>query len=160
MPPKKRLLILIAVVIALIAGAGIWQFYSAQMAARHSTLPKAVLKINGISLIVDVAVSEAEREKGLSGRPSLSPNEGMVFVFQTPGLNGFWMPDMHFPIDIIWLDDHLKVVYIQKNATPDSYPTVFTPSATSTYVLETVAGFTDEHSIKVGDVGEFTFATE
>lgn len=161
MSSRKRLAILVGVLLILIAGGAFWHFYTSKVATQtNSGLPKAVLKINGISLVVEVAQTKAEHEKGLSGRTSLSPDSGMLFIFPEPGIYGFWMPDMHFAIDILWLDSNLRVVYIKKNATPDSYPTVFTPDTNAKFVLEVVSGFTDQHSIKVGDTAVFTFASE
>ena len=77
----------------------------------------------------------------------------MLFVFDKPEKHSFWMKDMKFPINIIWLDSHGKVVHIEENLEPcplapicPSYP----PSADSQYVLETVAGFTQRNIISVG----------
>ncbi len=158
MSPHTRLTIIASIFLVLIAGGFAWHYFSSSSGAQM--LPKAVLKINDVSVVVDVATSEAEHEKGLSGRKSLSPNNGMLFIFPVAGRYGFWMPDMHFSIDIIWLDGHLNVVHIEKNVTPESYPTVFTPEENATYVLEVVSGFAEEHQIKVGDSATFTFAAE
>jgi uncharacterized membrane protein (UPF0127 family) len=74
----------------------------------------------------------------------------MLFVFEKPGHYGFWMKDMHFNIDMIWLDEAFKVVYIQPDATPESYPTSYGQEAEAKYVLETNAGFAKVHNIRLG----------
>lgn len=102
-----------------------------------------------ISLIV---VDSAEaREKGLSGKESLPENTGMFFVFDKPSQYEFWMKDMKFPIDIIWLDASFKIIHIESNVSPDTYPNTFKPESDSLYVLETDAHFTEKNNLKVGD---------
>lgn len=110
--------------------------------------------IEGIELNVIVAGTEATQAKGLSGRKGLKSNEGMLFIFPTPGFYGFWMKDMEIPIDIIWFDAERKVEDVWENATPDSYPRVYTPRAEAKYVLEVPAGFFAKHSLNIGDVLE------
>jgi uncharacterized protein len=118
------------------------------------------INIAGQNIKVDLALTEAEQAQGLSGRPSLAEDEGMLFVFANPGKYLFWMKDMNFPIDMIWLSSDLKVVYIEKNATPESYPETFGPGPNdgeAKYVLEVVSGFSDKNNLKVGDGMEFTY---
>src|SRR3989338_3180334 len=60
------------------------------------------VKIVGQNIKVDLALTMLEQAQGLSGREVLGENEGMLFVFDTPGKYSFWMKDMKFAIDIIW----------------------------------------------------------
>jgi hypothetical protein len=64
----------------------------------------------------------------------------MLFVFEKPGRYGFWMPDMHYPIDILWLDDQYSVVAAARSVAPESYPDTFMPPVPARYVLETSPG--------------------
>ncbi|MEO5635148.1 MAG: DUF192 domain-containing protein [Candidatus Paceibacterota bacterium] len=109
------------------------------------------INIGGQKLQVDIADTPVKREQGLSGRTGLKVNEGMLFDFPNSGIYSFWMKDMKFPIDIIWINEEGKIVYIKKNALPDSYPALFTPENNSKYVLEVVSGFCDKYNIKIGD---------
>lgn len=113
------------------------------------------LKIGGITLNIDVADTDTEREKGLSGREKLTENEGLLFIFEKEGNYDFWMKDMNFPIDIAWLDKDKKIIHIEKNILPETYPEIFNSSGKSLYVLETVAGFFENSKIKIGDSAEF-----
>jgi hypothetical protein len=122
------------------------------------------VQIAGQNVKVDLALTEAEQAQGLSGRQSLAPNTGMLFVFAEPGKYLFWMKDMNFPIDMIWLapqgggaDSKAKVIYIKKNASPKLYPETYGPSVDAKYVLEVPAGFSDENNLQVGDGAEFKF---
>lgn len=113
------------------------------------------LKIAGQTLEVKLATNPYEREQGLSGRISIKENEGMLFVFPTPGKYNFWMKEMNFPIDIIWLDRDFHIIYIKKNIPPSSYPESFGPEKDSMYVLEVLAGFSEKNNLHLGDFVEF-----
>lgn len=113
------------------------------------------VKIKDVIIEVDIASSNVERARGLSGRVSLGANSGMLFVFDGPGKNMFWMKDMNFPIDIIWLDENKKIIYIKENLSPKTYPEVFGPEVPSMYVLEVNSNFTKKYNIKIGDIANF-----
>ena len=118
------------------------------------------VNIAGQSVKVDLALTQAEQEQGLSGRKNLLPNTGMLFVFDVPGKYLFWMKDMNFAIDMIWLTKDMKVDYIAKNAAPASYPATFGPGTQdglASYVLEVPAGFSDKNNLKIGDSVNFTY---
>ena len=85
---------------------------------------------------VKIADSLAERAQGLSGTAALAPDEGMFFIFERAGIYGFWMKDMNYPIDIIWLNDELQPVGATKTISPDTFPAVFYPPVPVRYVLE------------------------
>jgi hypothetical protein len=114
------------------------------------------VSIGGAILNATISDTEEERNLGLSGRGSLPPGEGMLFVFDYPDFQGFWMQDMKFPIDIIWVDENKKIIYAKEDATPESYPEIFQPEELALYVLEVSAGFFSEHKIKIGDTVEFS----
>lgn len=109
--------------------------------------------IDGIDIPVELATTDDERRMGLSGRSSLDADKGLLFVFETPGIYQFWMPDMNFPIDILWIEDG-KVVDVDEqvsNIFDQKKPSYYSPSAPVRYVLEVNAGFVREHDISIGD---------
>jgi len=90
----------------------------------------------------------------------LAENEGMLFIFENEGYFGIWMKDMNFPIDIAWLDKDKKIISIEKNVDPETYPKVFYAQKNdlpilSLYVLETSAGFLGKNNIQIGDFVDF-----
>ncbi|MDO8483015.1 MAG: DUF192 domain-containing protein [bacterium] len=91
------------------------------------------------------------RQRGLGGRDVTSGDESMLFIFDSSALHGIWMKDMRFPIDIFWVDETMRVVFIKENVLPSSYPEVFRPISPTKYVLETVAGFAEKNQVKIGD---------
>src|SRR3989344_5408813 len=74
-----------------------------------------LIKINDPTITVEVVVTDETRRLGLSGRSTLPEGSGMFFIFDTPGLYAFWMKDMHFSIDIVWIDENFVVVDMDKN---------------------------------------------
>ena len=115
------------------------------------------IMINGVILSVELAETPAAQQRGLSGRPSLPADHGMLFIMQRPDYWGFWMIDMKFPLDIIWFDSTRQVIYTEPNlppCTPQNCPTI-TPTSKSLYVLEVNAGFIAAHQVKMGTT--FTF---
>jgi uncharacterized membrane protein (UPF0127 family) len=112
---------------------------------------KPVVVIAGQEITVAIANTPALQAKGLSGTKRLRENEGMLFIFAASGRHGFWMKDMNYSLDIIWLDETGRVVHLEKEVAPETYPEVFTPSAPARYVLEVNAGFAEKYDLKVGD---------
>jgi len=155
----KKLLILVfilaVILIALFAfrtKSAIAPVSSAEEILRsHYAQGKVLIDKANLTLNVYVAKSEEERTSGLSPFASLKENEGMAFVFENPGSYGFWMKDMKFAIDMIWLDENTNIVGIKENATPLSYPEVFKPQKVAKYVLEVNSGFVQKYNLKIGD---------
>jgi uncharacterized membrane protein (UPF0127 family) len=98
---------------------------------------------------LEYADTPALRAQGLSGRESLPESVGLFFVFEESGLHGFWMKDMRFAIDMIWLDEAGVVVGLKEGATPASYPEVFYPEHPAHFVLEANVGFIARHDLKL-----------
>ena len=107
-------------------------------------------EFGGVSLSIDYATTPAEREKGLGGRTNVPDGYGMLFVFSKDGYYGFWMKDTLVPLDMFWMDAQGQVVSIEQDVATSTFPHVFYPSAPARYVLETVAGLAQAHSIATG----------
>lgn len=99
---------------------------------------------------VEVVDTGASREKGLSGKKGLDKGEGMLFEFDKPGRYGFWMKDMLFAIDMIWINDDGLVVHIERNVKPDSYPTAYINTLEARYVLEIGANESEKFGLYMG----------
>lgn len=116
------------------------------------------LTVKGTVLAIEFANTEETRRQGLSGRKELAENNGMLFDFRNTGQTrpGFWMKDMQFDLDMIWIQDS-RVVEITKNVPKPNPGTVlsnlptYAPSTNIDMVLEVNAGWTDRHAIKTGD---------
>ena len=114
----------------------------------------ALVTVGGVNLITSLSTTPDAQSKGLAIRDSLNENEGMLFIFETPQKYSFWMKDMKFPIDIIWINQDGKIVHIEKNLPPCVFllpcPS-YAPNDDSLYVLEVVSNFTNKFDINVGD---------
>ena len=115
-------------------------------------VPTRDVQLAGETLHVFVADTESLREKGLGGRAGLPSDQGMLFVFTKDGTYGFWMKDMRFPIDILWLSSEGTVVHMAQGVSPDTYPQNFTSDKPARYVLELPAGWAVAHTVQIGDI--------
>ena|SRR3989338_3833228 len=115
------------------------------------------IQIMGQNIRVNLATTDAAREQGLSGRENLKEDEGMLFVFDYPDKYSFWMKDMNFPIDMIWIGENKEIIYIKRDARPESFPESYGPTADSKYVLEIVSGLSSKNNLKEGDKVEFKY---
>jgi uncharacterized protein len=109
------------------------------------------IKLGEEKLKVWIAETPAEITKGLSGVKKLEETDGMLFIFQEERVPSFWMKDMNFPIDIIWIDKNKKVVEVTSNILPETYPKTFSPKTLVKYVLEVEEGWSKKKMIKIGD---------
>lgn len=113
--------------------------------------PRTVLSVGDWTIQAEIADTAVKREQGLSGQAKLGDNEGMLFIFDQPGVYAFWMKEMRFPLDIIWFDAAGRVRGLAANLAPESFPKLFTPPGPIKYALEINAGAVAEHQIKMGD---------
>jgi uncharacterized protein len=111
--------------------------------------------IDDIEVKIDIADNDVLRTQGLSGRKSLKDGEGMFFIFDDPDFYRIWMKDMNFPIDIIFISADFKILSIENNISPDTYPQTFTSKEKSKYILEVNANFSSKNNFQVGDFVKF-----
>ena len=143
------------ITLALLVGmCGAYILMSTQLAVqdtpKHSRLEQREITVGDAMLLVEVAETPEEREAGLSNYESLAEGAGMLFVFDYEERHAFWMKDMNFPIDIVWINADKEVAHITEHLTPDTYPELFTPPTPVRYVLEVPAGYARER-ITIGD---------
>lgn len=109
---------------------------------KGATLGECIINLETVS-------DDEKRKKGLSNRDSLCSNCGMLFLFDKEGDYFFWMKDMRFPIDIIWLRDN-EVVHIAQNVNHQS-KSVYSSKEKADKVLELNANEVSRCNIKIGD---------
>lgn len=112
-----------------------------------------VLVIGDVEIVVEIADTLEKKREGLSGRESLPENQGMLFVYDVDGDYAFTMRGMNFPLDFIWIRDN-KVVDIIEGVNVQSFqpPNNLKSKEKVDMILEINAGFTQKHSIKIGDI--------
>jgi uncharacterized membrane protein (UPF0127 family) len=99
---------------------------------------------------VRIVDTEKERTQGLSGTVSLPEGQGMVFIFDNPAPYGFWMKDMRYSIDIVWIDASFRVVGVTESVSPLSYPETFFAPVQVQYVLEMNSGDARRYGLAPG----------
>ncbi len=108
---------------------------------------------------VEIADTPEKRRRGLSGREYLAPNTGMLFTFQKEDKHTFWMKEMHFPLDVLWIREGI-VVAIEQNISPPKTlyetPQTFASPKPVDMVLEVHAGFIKRYDIMLGDTAFLT----
>lgn len=114
-----------------------------------------VLKVGDRTFALEEATTPAQQRQGLSGRMAMGRDQGMLFVFNNEGRPCFWMKDMQFPLDIIWVNTKHKVVHIRKNVSPETYPEAFCPDKPAKYVIELNAGEATKAGIRQGQTLAF-----
>jgi len=148
---NKSLLLIFLIVIFL----SVWVFkldlYSYFVGTTSEAKYSNKLTINGNVINVDIADTFGKRGRGLSGRESMQENQGMLFVFSSPNIHSFWMKDMNFPLDFIWIDEKLKIAQISSDISPNTYPRSIFPDIPTKYVLEVNSGWSSRHDIRIGD---------
>ena len=105
-----------------------------------------------VALDVQVADTQAERQTGLMGRESLSPYDGMAFVWQEPVVSTFWMKDTLIPLSIAFWDDHGRIISIlaMDPCTEDPCPS-YGPDEPFAGAVEVARGTFDRHGVAPGD---------
>lgn len=125
-----------------------------------STLAKTPkITINNRTFNLYIAKSSRDKEVGLSKYTNLSQNQGMLFPFGTASNYSFWMKDMQFPIDIIFIRNN-KIVVIYQNVQPpqkNQNLTIYRPQELSDTVLEINAGLSEKYGFKNGDFVKIDF---
>lgn len=127
-------------------------------------MPKLLVTIEDINIPIELADDPEERILGLSGRESLEAESGLLFVFEDQNVRPkFWMKDMNFAIDIIWIDDNIIVqidsaVEPEEDGTPDSQLKLYIPNQEIDYVLEVNSGFSENNEIEIGNTVDLSEA--
>lgn len=108
-----------------------------------------VVLVGSQVFVVEWAETNEARKRGLGGHAELCARCGMLFVFDRADRYGFWMQDMTFSLDILWIADH-HVVFVKKNFAPTD-PSIVVPPVPADLVVEVPAGTVEKLGIHVGD---------
>ena len=153
MTTRIQVLVPITIAAVIVGLAGIMSLPS-DVKLESVEFPRGTVKIDGVVLEVQIADTDPRRARGLMFQEQLPLDEGMLLVFDDANKRSIWMLNMQFPLDVIWIDDNSKVVFIEKNVPPckTALETVTCPSykggsKDAKYVLEVTAGFVDAFKI-------------
>ena len=114
------------------------------------------VEINRTKVNAEIADNFAKKSMGLMFREKLGKNEGMLFVFDKEDYYNFWMANVSFPLDFIWIGKNKTIVDITENAQPCKIIcSSFTSDKKAQYVLEVNAGFIEENKIRISNKADF-----
>ena len=128
--------------------------------ARGGAAKDKFLKIHlpdGFAVTAELAVTDDERQQGLMYREKMEENQAMLFVFEGEDIHAFWMKNMKFAIDILWLDAQKRIVHRESGVPPcaaDPCPS-YVPKAAARYVLELKSGAAERHGLDLYKRVEF-----
>lgn len=117
-----------------------------------------VVSNDKISLKLEVADTPEAREKGLSQRRDIGQFDGMLFVFPEESYQTFWMKDMNFDLDMVWLNGKGEVVQVDENIKASGYnknnpesSQMLHSTQPIRYVIELPANRAKDYNLMVGD---------
>lgn len=144
----NKIIIGFIIILLLFSGYVLFQINNAQV-------PKSKVTIDNHSFQVEVATTSAQQQQGLSGRKSLPQGQGMLFIFNHADRYPFWMKDMNFPLDMIFINNNKIVKIFQNVPTPkttnlNDLP-YYAPDVPANQVLEINAGLARQYDFKNGD---------
>lgn len=151
----NKLIIIFGIILAIFAGVVFFQFRAKPNNKSISQKsPTSSISINGRTFKIEIAKTLDEQQVGLSERDSLPQDQGMLFVYDKPDFYNFWMKNMKFPLDIIFIRDN-KVVSVAQSAFPPgpnvTNPPLIKPDGMINKVLEVNSGISKKYNIKKGD---------
>jgi uncharacterized membrane protein (UPF0127 family) len=123
---------------------------------------RTTVTIRGQRIVAEVARTPEEQARGLGGRDGLTPGTGMLFPYTEARRWSFWMKDMRFDIDIVWIRDG-KIIDVSRFVPAprpgaptllDALPT-FSPKEPADSVLEVAGGTAKARGWEIGDVVRF-----
>lgn len=151
----NKIIVIFGLILIIIAGVAFYQF-SKNQGQQMQTNGKAT--INEQTFDVEVVRDAKDQQIGLTKYNAINENQGMLFIFERPDTYGFWMRNMKFPLDIIFIRDD-TVVAISKEVQPVEQeaenPPVYQPEVPADKVLEIQSGLAEKYNIKTGDKVEF-----
>ena len=152
MTTRAQALIPISIAAVIIGSVGLMTLPS-ESKLESVEFPRGTIMVDDIPLEVQIADTDPRRIRGLMFQDQLPYDQGMIFVFNDPGLYSLWMLNMQFSLDMIWFDQYGKVVHIEKDIPPCKTVVEISacqsiiPSDEAVYVLEVTSGFIDQNNI-------------
>ena len=153
---KKMILFSIGIILIAMAAGGTWWYFSMFSRGCNPPLPRQTITVGSTTFDAEMATTMAEQACGLSGRVGLGDHQGMMFIFGSGSMQTFWMKDMTFSLDMIWISGD-KVVGFAQNVPPPALGTqlwqlqLYSSPSNTDKVLEVNAGTVANDGIKIGD---------
>ena len=149
----NKIIVIFGLLLALIAGVAFYQF-NVKKSAQPQMKTTEKVTIGTHTFNIEVVKDPKAQEIGLTKYNSIQNDQGMLFVFSTPGIYSFWMRGMTFPIDIIFIKNNAVISTVENaqpvKATETNIP-IYQPTDPSDTALEINAGLVKKYNIKKSD---------
>lgn len=145
----RKTSLIVGLFLALVIAGLFW--YQSVAVAPEVSFTTSVVTVGNAQFQVAIADTHEERRRGLGGTEPLPDNAGMLFLFEEPSQHCFWMKDVDYSLDILWVGPDNKVIAIERDVRPDTFPHSFCPEEPASYVLEIRGGQAANQGITVGD---------
>lgn len=153
-----RVIMFIGLSAFLLSGCGLLDSaknFLAKLRSNDTSMKQIVLETEKqkITLEVEVADDEKERDQGLMNREKLEEGKGMWFIFPDEAPRQFWMKNTLIPLDILFFNSNKKIVHIVENMEPCRTPQCITyfSEDSAMYALEVRGGFVKAYRVRIGD---------
>ena len=144
LPAPKRIVIAVFALAMVVLG-------SLTLLSSGASSSGSLVTANGpVSIVIEVAETEKEREVGLMNRNSMPADQGMLFDFKETRLVTMWMKNTYIPLDMVFMDEGGKVTHVAANAQPLDL-SIISSRGPVRYVLELNGGAAARFGIKPGD---------
>ncbi|MFY9271094.1 MAG: DUF192 domain-containing protein [Candidatus Manganitrophaceae bacterium] len=143
----------VTIYLALSLAVSIFLFSPQSHAAEKPPAHRLLTFPSGTKINAEVADTPETRARGLMFRETLPPGGGMLFIFQEPRPQIFWMKNCQFPIDILWLDSEKKIIFVSEKTPPckaDPCPNYGPTDKNALYVIEVASGFFQKEKLALG----------
>lgn len=160
-----RIILVLVLVVGLVYFGYVWRQEQSQPKTNPVTTTNLTdgqlvsATLGNKTLNIKIVSKPTSLTKGLMGVTEFSEFDGMFFVFPYNAKHGIWMLNMKIPIDILWLNEDLEIIHIEKNVQPCIYDSskksfciVYKPKTESRYVLELPANFSDQNNLDLGQI--------
>jgi uncharacterized protein len=128
---------------------------SAPSGDTNSQMETISMRHNGGNILAEVVRTDQAKARGLGGRNAIGQPGAMLFVYSQPEKACFWMKDMNFAIDMIWIGADKKIIHIEENVSPRTFPESFCPDSPAQFVLELPAGKSRQLGLGPGEQLQF-----
>ena len=150
---RKISLLIPLIIIAIIIGAFGLTFVPSEIKNKRLEFAQGAVKINNDFIKVEIAKSNAEKQRWLMFREERLPlNSAMILIYDKPDLYSLWLLNIEYNLDLVWFDGSGDVVYMVKNAPPckntfDAFNCTYKNTKPAKYVIAATSGFIEVHKI-------------
>ncbi len=146
----------LSLIVGVVLGLFAWQYAPRPVSMPHDVLQIVTQDHRKHVFMVDIPLTVAQQHYGLMNRDVLAADHGMIFIKSTPKIISLWMKNTRIPLDMVFIDDHSRIVFLHENAQPLDLTVISSPQPVRA-VVELKAGQIVARGLHLGDEIKFPF---